>query len=108
MGTAPVQRYTALVRRLFSLFAAPTADHVLVIATLDGAGATTRRSAWIELIRRAADRVGDWLPFRVLTWSQIATMAPRIRRLAAYARRAVNGQATQVDLAFALVAVTHG
>jgi hypothetical protein len=47
--------------------------------------------------------VGDWLPFRVLTWSQIATMAPRIRRLAAYARRAVNGQATQVDLAFALV-----
>jgi DNA-binding MarR family transcriptional regulator len=104
LGTAPVQSYAVALRKLFTLCAGSTDDHLVVVATLDRPGSTTRASAWEKLVRRAATRAGHSVPVRVLTWSQVASTAPGISRLVAYARSSAGiARRTQADVAFGLI-----
>jgi Replication-relaxation len=79
LGTAPVGRYRALVRRLLGLRAAEddprTAEPVLAIARPDPDGRGGRAAAWLRLLAEVAAQQQEPPPrSRVLTWEQVAAL----------------------------------
>ena len=80
LGTAPVGRHRALVRRLLELRAAAgdprLVEPVLTIATPDPDGRGGRAAAWRRLLAEvAAQEQEPPLRCRVLTWEQVAALS---------------------------------
>jgi hypothetical protein len=79
LGTAPIGRHRALVRRLLELRTAAsdprTHEPVLVIATPDPEGRGGRPAAWRRLIAKVANEAQEPpLRCRLLTWEQVAAL----------------------------------
>jgi hypothetical protein len=79
LGTAPIGRYRALVRRLLELRTDESdpsmVEPVLLIATPDPYGSGGRPAAWRRLLAEvAAQRQEQPLRSRVLTWEQVAAL----------------------------------